>query len=145
MTGKLQEVEIEVGGKKYSCRPTFKTLVTIEGALGQPCRTLGIKCFTFAVPLDRRGPNAQEISLGELSAIVFNMVKDLDGAPESVNEIGDALMEEGYSHLIGPVGDFLTRAQQGNAEHARQMEKKTKKNSGKPPDAPADKTATATA
>ncbi len=145
MTGKLQEVEFEIAGKKYSCRPTFKTLVTIENALGQPCRTLGIKCFTFAVPLDRRGPNAQEISLSELSSIIFQMVKDTEGAPESVAEVGDALMEDGYSHLIGPVGEFLTRAQQGNAEHARQMEKKTKKNSGKPPDAAAaaDRTATA--
>lgn len=115
-----QEIELSLGGKVYSVRPDFATISGIEGVADQPARTLGMKAMAGAIPLNQRPANVAEISLTELALVVFLMLKGKKGAPESATDVGNLLMEEGYGHLLMPVGQFLVRAQRGNKEHEKE-------------------------
>lgn len=116
-----QEVEFDLGGKTYRVRPTYEVLVRIEGATNQACRQLGNKCYAVGT-LQALRAEITEISIGEMSVILFQMVRDQKGAPDSAVAVGEILMDEGYSQLCGPVGDFLTRAFLGHKEHVKQIE-----------------------
>ena len=122
-----QEIEIELGGETYRARPTFQIIVNIEAALDQPARTLGLKCWVYGIALDQRGPGTEEIKLTELAIILFHMIGGPDEKFKSPTDVGDVLMEEGYGKLCLPVGNFLTRAQQGNREHLKEIERKARK------------------
>jgi hypothetical protein len=129
----LQETEIELGGKTYHVRPTFKVITSIEASLNQPVRTLGFKCWVYAQAFNDRGPNAVEISVTEMAAILFQMVREQEDAPKSAMEVGELLMEEGYGQHCMVVGDFLLRAQKGNREHQKDAERRAKRETTSPP------------
>lgn len=114
-----QEVAFSLGGKDYRLRPTFRILARIETTLNQPARTLGVKCYLGGVPQSERGGNP-EISLVELSSVLAAMLADTKDPP-TIDKVGDILMEEGYSNLLLPIGNFLTRAQRGNKIHEEEI------------------------
>jgi hypothetical protein len=119
-----QETELSFGGKTYSVRPTFQIITSIEAALNQPARFLGMKCFVVGKAMGERYGAEQEISMGELAVIVFWMLRDqflADKAmPQTPAAVGEIMMEDGYGQLLMPVGEILTRAQKGNREHAKE-------------------------
>lgn len=100
----LQEVEIKFGGKTYRVRPTFEVLVNIEAATGQACRSLGLKVWNG------------EAGVSEMAAIL-NVILRSQGDTRTLGETGEQMMEEGFLHLIDPIGSFLTRAQRGHKAH----------------------------
>lgn len=118
----LQEVEIPFGGKVYRVRPTFEVLVNVEAATGQSCRTLGLKVWNG------------DAGVSEMAAIV-NVILRSKGDTRSLGEIGEQMMEEGFLHLIEPLGSFLTRAQRGHKAHEQEaIEAAKKKEAGAAPD-----------
>lgn len=152
-----QEVEIQFNGRTYLARPTFQIITTIEAATNQPARNLGMKALIAGMPLAQRAAGGyigvQEISMGEISLVLWLMLRDhfqadkSGSAPQSAEGVGEFLMDDGYLDLCGPVGEFLTRAQRGNKEHVRQAEiaakraeEAAKRTNGtgehKPPDGP---------
>lgn len=106
-----QEIEINMGGRTYAVRPTFKTVAAIEQATGQGCVALGLKVAR------------SQATLTEVAVILNAMVREQPN-PLSPEEIGDILMEEGLFPLIEPVSEFLLRALRGNKEHAKVTTKK---------------------
>lgn len=114
-----QEIELTLGGRAYSVRPTFEIITSIEAAVDASARELGMRSLAASQPAERRG-GFKEISLTEMAVALFWMLKGQKGAPDSVAEIGKILMEDGYQHLWLPVGEFLIRAQRGNAEHGKE-------------------------
>jgi hypothetical protein len=129
------EVEFPFNGKKYFVRPTFKKLTQIESVTDQPARTTGLKAMITAMSYQSRIAggygNIQEISIGEMALVLFwilqeDLVADKNG-PQTPEDVGNILMDDGFLELCIPVGQFLTRAQRGNKEHIRQAEKERKK------------------
>lgn len=121
-----QEIAFQLNGQTFRARPTFAVVTGIEGALNQPARTLGFKALMAGLPMGdmrRQAAAMSEISLGEMAIILFWMTRDQKNAPKTVNEVGEILMEEGYLALCEPVGQFLIRAQRGNKEHLKEIER----------------------
>lgn len=110
----LQEVAIAFGGKTYRVRPTFEVLVNIEAATGQACRALGLKVWNG------------EAGVSEMAAIV-NVILRSQGDTRTLGETGEQMMEEGFLHLIDPLGSFLTRAQRGHKAHEEEARKAAEK------------------
>lgn len=121
-----QEIPLTFAGKPYRVRPTFQNVVNLEGALNQPARTVGMKAFASGTPAAERGLQP-EISLSELSVVLFWMLRGQEGAPKSPEEVGEILMEDGYSELLLPVGQYLTRAQRGHKLHVKEAEEAERK------------------
>jgi len=114
-----QEIEITLGGKTFLCRPDFETLANIELQMGEPCRGMGMKALAAMMPAGQRG-GFSEISMTELAAALYWMLKGKKGSPASVQAVGEILMDEGCAPFLMPVGQFLTRAHRGNAEHMKE-------------------------
>lgn len=124
-----QEVEFSLNGKTFRARPTFQILTSIEAALNQPARALGIKALMAGVALNdpNRAPGIQEISLAEMAVVLFWMAKDQPDAPKSPSDMGDILMDEGYIQHCLSVGDFLMRANRGNKHHLKEVQRQAQK------------------
>jgi hypothetical protein len=115
------EVDLTFRGRKYPIRPTFAIIAGIEAATGQSCISLARKCL-----------GADKPSLSEMAAIILQMVP-LPGL--SLESVGDTLVDEGMSDLWLPVGDILSRAVKGNADHMRHAANEASQND-KPVDPP---------
>ena len=103
-----QEIELSFGGKTYRVRPTFEVVVGIEAELNQSSRVVGMKLLRA------------EASLAEITVILWNALKGKKGAPDTRQEVGEVIMEDGYRDLLVPLGNFLLRAQRGNKEHEKE-------------------------
>lgn len=103
----LQDIELQFAGKDWQIRPEFQTLVAIEGALGQPSRTLGLKCLRL------------EAGVAEVGAIVFLILRGKKDAPDR-EAVGTAIMADGYDDLLVPIGTYLLRAIRGSKEHEKE-------------------------
>lgn len=119
MSSPRQEIAIPFDGKVFKVRPTFEVLASIEGALNQPARSVGMKALASGMTSADRGLQ-QEISLTEMAVAVYWMLHGQDGAPKDATAVGSALVENGFSDLLLPVGQFLTRAQKGNKLHEQE-------------------------
>ena len=109
----LQEIELNFAGQVWRLRPEFQTLIAIEAALNQPSRTLGLKLLRY------------EAGVAEIAATVFLLLRDKKGAPTR-EEVGQAIMEDGYDDLMVPLGTYLTRAIRGSKEHEKEALAKAK-------------------
>jgi hypothetical protein len=114
-----QEIAVPFGGRTFRVRPTFEAIVSIEGALNQSARSVGMKALAAGMTSADRGLQA-EISLTELAVSLYWMLRGQEGAPKDAAETGAQLIEEGYADLLLPVGQFLTRAQRGNKIHEQE-------------------------
>ena len=114
------EIELQFAGKTYAVKPSFEILASIEGALNQPARSVGLKALAAGMSAAERGLQP-EISLTELTVCIFWMLKGL-GGPENPAQVGAIIMDEGYADLLLPVGQFLTRAQRGHKLHQKEAE-----------------------
>lgn len=121
-----QEIPLTFGGKPYRVRPTFQNIVNLEGALNQSARSVGMKAFASGTPSAERGLQP-EIALTELAVALFWILQGQEGAPKSVEAVGEILMEEGYTDLLLPVGQYLTRAQRGHKQHEKESEEAERK------------------
>lgn len=127
-----QEVEINLAGRIFRSRPTFKLLTQIETATGgQPARALGLRAMLMGMPIAERPPGIQEISLGEMAVVIFWMVRDQKDAPKTIDEVGEILMDEGYGQHCLDVGQFLMRGQRGNKEYLKDLERQAKEDAAK--------------
>lgn len=109
----LQEIEFSFAGKSWRLRPEFKTLILIEATLGQAARPLGLKVING------------EASITEIAGVLFCLLRDQKNGP-SREEIGEAIMEEGYWDLNVPIGQYLLRAIRGSREHEKEALAKRK-------------------
>ncbi len=119
MASPRQEIAIPFDGKTFRVRPTFEVLASIEGALNQSARSVGMKALASGMTAADRGLQP-EISLTEMAVVVYWMLKDQDGAPKDASVVGSMLVDNGFSDLLLPVGQFLTRAQKGNKLHEQE-------------------------
>lgn len=103
----LQDIEFSFAGKDWVVRPEFKTIVSIEAALGQASRSLGLKLLRY------------EASVTEVAAVVFLVLRDKKGAPGR-DEVGEIIMADGYEDLLAPLGNLLLRAIRGSKEHEKE-------------------------
>lgn len=110
----LQDIELDFAGKTWTLRPEFRTLVAIEAALEQPSRALGLKFLRM------------EASVGEIAATIFMLLRDRKDAPTR-DEIGEAIMADGYDDVLMPIGTYLTRAIRGSKEHEKEALAKREK------------------
>lgn len=124
-TNPREEIELTFNGRAFRVRPTFKNIVNLEGALAQPARAVGMKALAAGTAMAERGM-MPEIMLTELAVVIFWMLNGQEGAPKSPEEVGDILMEDGYSSLLQPVGEYLTRAQRGHKIHVKEAEEADK-------------------
>lgn len=117
-----REIDLTLGEKTFRIVPDFQTITRIEDALGQPSRALGLKCYAAVQSQAWRTANGvtQEISVSEMAAIVFCTLRDKEGAPKSVGDAGDILMDYGYDDLLIPMANFLSRAKRGHKDHERE-------------------------
>lgn len=93
-------VDITLGGKTYTVRPTFKMIAGIEQATGVGVFALGMKVSQV------------QCSMQEMAAILFQMLKDQDGP--KYEEIGNEIFESGMEDFIVPVSTVLLGAFKGN-------------------------------
>lgn len=116
-----QEIALQFGDKQFLVRPTFEVIATIESALNQSARSVGLKALAAGMTAADRGAQP-EISLTELAMVIYWMLRGQQGAPENASQAGDIMMDYGYGDLLLPVGQFLTRAQRGHREHVKEAE-----------------------
>lgn len=114
------EIELPFDGKVFAIKPNFEIIASIEGAVNQSARSVGLKALAAGMSAAERGLQP-EISLTELTVCVFWMLKD-QGGPDNPGKVGAVIMDDGYADLLLPVGQFLTRAQRGHKLHQKEAE-----------------------
>lgn len=102
-----QEIEFDFGGKTWRVRPVVSIIGAIEVATATPALILARKVYGVE----------GEVSVTEMVIIMHQLLLPQKGPSQA--ECGEILMNEGYSRLRLPVGDFLARALKGHAEHER--------------------------
>lgn len=112
-----QEVTFTFDGKDYEVRPTFEVISGIESATGMSCIALANKCF----------PSSADAmpSLTVIAAAVFQLLRPFKGP--TAERVGQALMDDGMSGVLNPLGNILQRALMGNKEHMRMAEEDARK------------------
>lgn len=100
----IGEVELELGGKTYTLKPSFKALVEIEDKAGLPCLSI-----------------AQDISNGKLAvkSVVAILYGGLVGAGVkdlSFDQVGEFVVEGGLQRYVQPAATFLARGLIANPE-----------------------------
>lgn len=116
----LQEVELELAGKTYRVRPTYRLIARIEKVLGVAAFEAGMQCWAARTPPSSR-QGFTPISLGDLATIIGVALMDDPKAPKA-GDIGDVLMEKGgFFKLLVPVELLLTRHLNGNEDYEREM------------------------
>jgi len=88
-----KEVELELAGRTYIVRPTFKKMSEIEVRFGA------------GVPLLNK-MMACQLSVAEIVALVSIMIRDQPGAP-ALKDLNDIVFEAGALSLLGPISDFI--------------------------------------
>ncbi len=85
----LGDIEIKIGGKKYTAKPTFKSLMMIEAgdtSLAEILKNFG----------DRK-PKGLDIIL-----VVHSCIASHDKSCPSYEELGELMYKEGYAEFIPP-------------------------------------------
>ncbi len=118
----LQEVEIPFNGRTFRVRPEYRILARIEAVTGAPCRETGIRCYASGLPFSQRN-GVKELGLAEVATVLSVLLEGQKDAPPT-GEIGPILVQDGYIELMGPLGDFLTRAARGNKVYEQEMREK---------------------
>jgi len=107
------EVEIELGGKAYPMRPSYRALKEIEATTGRPI---------MGLLLDGREGGFR---VSDLAAVVTAGIQEAgrsrnDSMLKGVNveKIGELIYEQGLYEAAGPVVEFLINACEGGAKPA---------------------------
>lgn len=88
-----KEVELELAGRTYVVRPTFRKMSEIETRFGA------------GIPLLNK-MSACQLSVAEIAALVSIMIRDQPGAP-ALKELNDIVFDAGALSLLGPIGEFI--------------------------------------
>ncbi len=104
------EVEVALGGARYTLRPTFEALCEIEERTG-----LGL------VELARRFWEGR-FGVGELAVVLWAGIRAAHGAAPDYERIGRWVVEQGVQDLAGPVARFLAGVIGGGDEDQDQDE-----------------------
>ena len=97
------DIEIELGGRRFVMRPSYKAVCEIEEATG-----VGVPALAARVM------NGQE-KLTEIAAIVTAGLRAA-GEPASFGKVGEMIFAAGLEKALGPAVEFLTRAIGGSAD-----------------------------
>lgn len=97
-----EERTVTLAGRDHAIRPTFRVIAAAEQAAGLGAYALGLRLASA------------EFRVAELAAVLHAMLRASGGTPPRVEEIGEALMEDGVAGVVGPMADILLRAFQGN-------------------------------
>ena len=94
---KCGEVEIELDGRSFTMRPSFRALMEIEAATGTNIMTL-VRRFA-----------AKSFGIGDVAAIVTAGLKAA-GEPASRDKVGELVFKTGLLKVATPAGEFLWNA-----------------------------------
>lgn len=105
----MLETEITLGETTYRVRPTLRAVRRLEA---------------IAPPLAlARDLLAGQIGLTGMSNILQAMLRDEKDCPK-LDEIQEALFEQGLTDLVGPVSEYLGRCWMGNKRATEEAEKR---------------------
>lgn len=119
------EVDIMLGGKQYTMRPTFAALAEIEHRLGKPITDIAIM----------QG-GAATFGIGELATIVQCGIKGAGQEPPNMNDIGEAIASVGVMKFarMFAIGEkesaiirFLVRGIAGDEDEKKREEPAARK------------------
>ncbi len=88
------EVEVELDGRSFTMRPSFRALMEIEAATGTNIMTL-VRRFA-----------AKSFGIGDVAAIVTAGLKAA-GEPASRDKVGELVFKTGLLKVATPAGEFL--------------------------------------
>ena len=91
------DVEIELDGRSFTMRPSFRALMEIEAATGTNIMTL-VRRFA-----------AKSFGIGDVAAIVTAGLKAA-GEPASKDKVGELVFKTGLLKVATPAGEFLWNA-----------------------------------
>jgi len=98
------EVEVTLGGARYTLRPTFEALCEIEDRTG-----LGL------VELARRFWEGR-FGARQLAVVLWAGIRAAGGEAPDYERIGRLVVEQGFQDLAGPVARFLAGVIGGEEE-----------------------------
>lgn len=99
------EVEVTLGGRRFTMRPSFAAIAEIESRSGQ-----GL------VALARR-LTAGDIRVSDFATIIAAGLRAA-GEPARIETVGELVLEEGLGTLSPAVGEFLRQAISGGRPEA---------------------------
>lgn len=105
-------VAVKLGGKEYTIRPTFGTLVQIERRCGP------------VLKLIQRIQTPGDIGVGEIAGVLHEAINATITAPKekfTFEEIGELVFEEGFVEFVTPVAEFLANALRAGPEEPVQV------------------------
>lgn len=89
------QVDVKLGNKVYTLKPTFNVLATLESELNRSI---------FAIITDLSNPRSSKVS------DVAKVIHIASGANGKLSDVGEELMGSGATTVLKDVFDFLTRA-----------------------------------
>lgn len=96
------EVAITLGGVERTMRATFTAIRAIEAAVGKSLIAL----------ISQVGANG-DLSITDAATIIHHGLRGADDKRLTLEQVGDAVMEAGYSKVSIPVIEFLSTALNG--------------------------------
>jgi hypothetical protein len=100
----IGEVEIELGGKTYTIKPSFRALVEIEEKSGQACLTIA------------EGISKGLIPVKTLVAILYGGLVGAGVKDLTFDQVGEFVIEGGMNRYVQPAATFLARGLMANPE-----------------------------
>jgi hypothetical protein len=102
MTNPLRnEVTITLAGQERTMRATFSALRSIEQSLG-----------TSIIGLIKRTASA-DLGLGDTATIIFHGLRGHEDTRLTMEQVGEAVMNEGLTNLLKPVMEFIGKSMDG--------------------------------
>jgi hypothetical protein len=105
------EMDLILGGERYTMRPSFEAIAEIEDLTGKGLLALAIKLG--------EGNGTTK----EMAAVIYSGLKGA-GSKLSFEEVGEKVIRAGITKLSAPMGEFLRLALQGSDEEESDSEKK---------------------
>lgn len=95
------EVAITLAGEERTMRATFAAIRNIERDLG-----------TNVIPLIRK-MGQSDVGIGEVTTVIYRGLEAYGDTRLSHDEVGNAVMQNGITVLMGQVFEFLSKAMSG--------------------------------
>ena len=92
------EVEVELGGKTWTMRPTFQSLCEIEDRTGVGITTLARRCYEG------------EFGVGPITAVLWAGIRAAHDDGPDYDEVGRLIVKEGISRFAAPALALLLAA-----------------------------------
>lgn len=105
----LQDTTFVFMGETFAVRPTFRLIAKIEATLGQSARMLAIAI------------NEGTMLVSAYAAVMVCICAEVGALKNKTgDQIGDAVMDEGFANIRLPMMLLLARANRGNKEHEKE-------------------------